>query len=384
MPTVNTFDLTTALVDGNQKVALDGAVAKLQPDADNFGAALDAVQWTESRFDILCTYGAMTKYVLTESGGKWSWADIADTNQHSSALKREVAYDDADIITYFSDTDPKHTNPNGYREVHLWLWRNQANMVWIRYKPVFIAGGHTIEVYKIINNVFTNLATSADQGLQSDIWLRIKRDSSNNTFTFYYALSDPAVGGWTQIYSGIINDATYFNTAHSLYPVIGILGKDTANIYTWNPENDYYRQETSDIDPQRFWNDSPEIYVINGVGDQFAFDAGAGYVNKFIGASIVSSEPGTSTVKLKGGVSQTGLIADVIWKDDDFVSQDQFVQNAKAGNYSSFRYMHIAAQFNSDGDEQPSLTSITMDGGPVSQWRYFTNYWTSKIVPRTP
>jgi hypothetical protein len=115
-----------------------------------------------------------------------------------------------------------------------------------------------------------------------------------------------------------------------------------------------------------YWNDSPEIYVINAPGDEFAFDAGAGNIWALVSAASVLSEPGTSTVKFKVGVSDTGLLTDVTWIDALWQTIAQVSANAAAGLYNGHRYIHVKTQFNSAGSDQPTLTSFSITGIPAS------------------
>jgi hypothetical protein len=160
-----------------------------------------------------------------------------------------------------------------------------------------------------------------------------------------------------------IYDATYFTENHLLYADISTIASGTGAGFT--PEYSYYRQWTGDIAAQRFWPDSPTIYVIDNGAVEWAFDATSGCVWGLTGAACTKTEPGTSTVKFKVGFSDTGLLADVTWVDGAWQTIAQVNANAAAGLYDGHRYLHVQAQFNSDSTDQPDLTDFSILGEEI-------------------
>jgi hypothetical protein len=238
------------------------------------------------------------------------------------------------------------------------MFRNDAdtNSVYILYNARQTSANQRVRCYKGINGVSTELATT-DVGLQSSIRFRIKRVSATNTFTFYYDIGS----GWQQVWSGVIYDATYLNYSHQLRIIITGAIEATPDI--WEPEVAWYRQNTDDgIPAQRFWDDSPECRVVDSAAGDWAFDAGAGLTWQLGGASCMKSEPGTSSVLFKLGYSDTGNDADVTWVDTTWQTIAQVDSSAANGDYDGHRYIHVKAQFNSDGTDQPTLTSFTVKG----------------------
>jgi hypothetical protein len=132
---------------------------------------------------------------------------------------------------------------------------------------------------------------------------------------------------------------------------------------TFDPEATRYYQITDDgISAQRFWDDSPEVLVVDHAGVDWAFDAGAGLLWHIFDADCVKSEPGTSSVKFKLGGSDTGNNADVFWTDTTWLTISEVKARAASGAYDGYRYTHVRAQFNSDGTAQPSLSSFSISG----------------------
>jgi hypothetical protein len=162
------------------------------------------------------------------------------------------------------------------------------------------------------------------------------------------------------VWSGVIDDPLHFTTTHELYPIIDH-GADSTETFT--PEIDSYYQNTTDgIPAQRFWDDSPECGLVDNGAVDYTFDAGDGKEWELAGASCVKSEPGTSSVLFKAGYSDTGDDADVTWVDASWRTIAQVDTNASSGNYDGHRYIHVKAQFNSGGTDQPSLSSFTIHG----------------------
>jgi hypothetical protein len=203
-------------------------------------------------------------------------------------------------------------------------------------------------------------------GLTSKMRFRIKRVAATNTFTFYTATwNGSSWNSWVQRWSGVIYDATHFNYAHQLFPRSRILHYDW-DPTEFTPELGAYFQKTDDgIAAQRFWNDSPEILVVDNAAVDWAFDAGSGYLWQLSDASCMKSEPGTSTIKFKIGGSDTGDDLDVLWLDTTWQTISEVKARAASGAYDANRYIHVKAQFDSDGTDQPTLSSFSIYGAKV-------------------
>lgn len=119
--------------------------------------------------------------------------------------------------------------------------------------------------------------------------------------------------------------------------------------------------KTIDIAQRTFWNDSPGLLVVDHPEVDWALDAGQGNVWRLSGFASIRSEPGTSSVKFRMGISDTGLPADVRWLDNVWCSSDKIGENAQEGKYNGHRYLHIMAQFNSSGRDRPELTSVSIE-----------------------
>jgi len=201
-------------------------------------------------------------------------------------------------------------------------------------------------------------------GIRNPLYLRIKRlitaGPSNNYFYAYWSQDGIA---WNLVWSGQIRDATYFHENHLLYPIE--LRYCDATLESFTPEDTRYYQYVTDIVAQRFWPDSPEVLIVNNSGVDWAFDAGFGFVWDWDSASDTKSEPGTSSIKYKVGVSDTGAFGDITWIDATWKTIAEVSANAAAGLYNGYRYTHVKAQFNSDGTDKPTLTDFTMAGTPV-------------------
>jgi hypothetical protein len=358
--TVSAFDTSPALDDNNQKVIVDTGTAKLAPEGDEFGSALDTVNWTESS-EIGAEGGSLLESasVLTNVSGTPStlWDLIA---------KREFAYGDCDLVFEWEDTKNQIAS-NLAARVYSYLWLNATNCVWAEHRSRRFSGAYDhLQFRKHINGVTTTLFNVNYSGLPSKVRFRIKRVAATNTFTFYTAeWNGSSWDAYVQRWSGVIYDATHFNYAHQLFPRSRIIhwAMDPTE---FTPELGAYFQKTDDgIAAQRFWDDSPECNVVNSGAVDWAFDAGVGQVWEISDASCVKSEPGTSSVKFKIGQSDTGNVADAFWPDPTWLTISEVKARAATGAYDSYQYIHVKAQFNSDGTDQPALSSFSIYGAKV-------------------
>lgn len=356
-------DIVDETVDNNAKL-IDGAgppIVQLAPDADEFGDSFD--NWDEiSGSDIRTGSYAKGTAEWREAGGILDVINEPAGDYELVARRNNVTYLDGDVCVYLPQTD--YSNQTYLGIIDFWLWRIKDTGVFIRYIPRRQAGMHLIQVYKIINTVPTKLFESANI-IAPALWLRIKRVTGvgTQTFTFYYATADPYVlpANWAQVWTGVVYDATHLTENHLLYVLINSY---VFGVGVFDPQYSFYRQWTGDMAAQRFWPDSPECHIINSAAGavEYAFDATAGNAWHLAGAAAGRSEPGASTVLFKVGYSDTGLDADVTWVDIAWQTSIQVSINAAAGLYDNHRYLHVKAQFNSDGTVQPSLTDFTING----------------------
>ncbi len=339
------FDTHLATVDNNEKVIVEEGIAKLAPDGDEFGNQLDLRNWRK----------AVGHYA--ESGGIVVALSGMGGNDH---LERQTAYDDADVVVHWSNTYPDPaTKPYGGC-AGICLGRDSKNYVRILYFARKIGTPKcNFDTLKMIDGKHTLLDWTPGVGPQTSIKFRIRRRKSDNHFWVYYDIG----AGWVLTWSGIVNHPGHFDTSHSLKPRV-FAGRGT-NSENWKPEADRYYQVTTDIPAQRFWNDSPEILVVNNSSVNYAFDAGKGKVWKLRDADCEKSEPGTSSVKFKLGASDTGKHADAAWIDKKWQIIEQGNANAAKGTYDGHRYIHVRAQLNSDGTDQPGLKSFLVHGSRV-------------------
>jgi len=335
------FDISPALDDNNQKVIVDGSSAKLAPDGDEFGSIIDT-RWLKTVGDYIENGGVMV--AQSGTGG-------------TDFIERQIEYEDADIAVHWSNTYPLGGDLSYGCVLGLILGIDTDNFVRIRYfarkigTPKF-----NIDTHKAVNGAWTIVDWTDNIGEQTSITFRIRRRKSDNHFWTYYNTG----AGWIETWNGAIDSPGNFDSSSLVKPWIYAF-RDT-NSVDWKPEADNYYQVTDAIPAQRFWPDSPEILVVDHTGVDYAFDAGASHVWDFWNAECVKSEPGTSSVLFKVGWSNTGNDADVTWVDSTWRTIAQVDTNAAAGNYNGHRYIHVKAQFNSDGTDQSTLSSFTIQG----------------------
>lgn len=361
MPTVNIFDLSPALVDGNQKIALNGAVAELQPDADVFGSVFDVVNWYEDGDDFFLLSSGQNEdgssFVGGESAGKLTNIG-GDLTHYQIGARREVNYKDADVVMDWSDSNAADDAVNYTLLLHA-LWKDGNNWAMMLYNAITPALAHTILAYKKVNGVATNLANSGNLFIQIDVDLRIERVAATNTFTFWYKIG----GGWVNLWNGVILDAVHFPADCDMKPLVSHRSNGVAA--GSQPVMDQYYQNVA----HRYYVDSPTIYVIDNALVEWALDAGVGMMWELINAACTKTEPGTSTVLFKVGVSDTGLLAGVTWVDVAWQTIAQVSANAAAGLYDGRRYVHVQSQFSSAGPDKPDLTDLTINGNAVMTTR---------------
>jgi len=356
--TVNNFNISPALVDNYQQVVIDGGIAKLAPDGDPFGDIQDS-SWVEILGSEIYSGGpGKGGASLVENTGKLKWIDGPGA-EWFLGWRRTIAYKDADIKKIFDPTDAEDAASIWGGYLRFFLWKNQGNAVMLSYAAHSIPGQFVVFVYQLINGVFIQLGSNISIGLQSHVELRIERDASENIFTFYYRTSP--VGGWNVAWGPVKITGATFAANDDLYPIVAAHILPTAN-HGFDPECDEYAQLSGA--EERFCLNSPDILLSDDGIVSWAFDAGVVGTWLLTGASDSKSEPGSSSILYKLGVSSSGAIGDVVWKDATWQTIVQVAINAAAGNYDGYRYIHIKAQFNSNSIDQPTLTSFTISGSP--------------------
>jgi hypothetical protein len=340
--TASAFDLSPALIDSNQKVDLDVGVAKLQLFQDLFGSVLDA-HWTVGKLPHT-GWSSTENGTVVESGGQCQITAIApvEFGYYEKGIYTGLLFGDLTVsMDVASATMPWEDWKATYMSIFIDV--NSNNYVWLcRYRDK-TAGVDCIGYQKCVGGIKTDIGRI----ITSVLTFKLRIVRSGNDFWCYYDIGS----GWTLMPGN---------------PFTAAIGTP-ARVYVMCMSKTWCTT-IADVESITitgsgvYWNDSPEIYVINGPGDEFAFDAGAGKTWSLSGASAVLSEPGTSTVKFKVGVSDTGLIADVTWIDALWQTAAQVNANAAGGLYDGRRYVHVKAQFGSDGTDQPTLSSFSILG----------------------
>lgn len=356
------YDISPALIDGNSEIVWD-AILKLAAEGDEFGSVI--YNWTElSRLEVLNSVMSKGNSVQTEVGGHFIFTD-GGGGAWSIFSRREVAYDDFDIVFEWNDTKAEGV---GYVATpNCLLWYDVANWFWLRYYARAAGGNHLFRCHA----TGEPLLYSADIGIQLQLRTRLKR--SGNTFTIYYATwGGAAWNAWVQVWTGTVAS---FNGLQ-LKPIIETYAPSGAAVF--EPEFNRYFQKTDDgIPAQRFWPTSPEYHVINSAAGavEFVADMGVGKIFKGSGFSATTADPAGSTNKWKFGYGDTADRAsatfDVAFRDE--ATLDGLVA---AGTFDNHRYLFLEGQMNSNGLVRPTLTDVTISGiaaSLVGAWGPFGN-----------
>jgi len=360
MPVLTRFDVTPATVDNNPRLFVEGAVLRRNGDGDIFGTVIDPVYWSKLEGNAISvglpvSNGAVVAEGLVGADYRWTWNDAARPNAYG--YRRNITVRDYDIVGYYPVTSAA-LGAASSSAFFLRLWKQLSNNVQLAYNSRHPGNLLTVQAYKIINGAATLLGTTVSLGVQADMWLRIKRIAATNTFSFYYATSDPAVGGWNLLWSGVVSDAVHFPVNCDLYPLFDRYNNNAG----FAPQQEYYRQTREDIPFQRFWPTDDYAWVTGEAGVEWALDAGPNSHWVLSGVSAVLTEPGTSTVKFRIALSDTGSWADAEYchaTPEDISVIDAM---AAAGEFNKKRYIHVEAHFSNAEDEQPTLSSMTWNG----------------------
>lgn len=226
--------VSPAIVDNNEKIIVEGGVAKLAPDGDNFGESVDSTHWT-----VTSEHGGGT---VTEASNKLTFNDPAH-DDHSTRVDRSYLYGDADIVEKVVDLSPSAV---GYSAaVQTLSLRDANNGVFIQYHARHSLSNQYLSAWQKINGVDTSLWLLPNPGAFSTLWMRIKRlrtsGPSNNYFYFYTSTDGIA---WSLRWSGQIRDATYFHENHDVSPSCKAWHAPTTDV--WEPALDRYYQKTDD------------------------------------------------------------------------------------------------------------------------------------------
>lgn len=348
------FDLSAALVDNNQKIALDGAIANLQPDEDNFGSVIN--DWLETQLSGSRSY--------VEAGGIQKVED-PDTSAFQTIHCRNIlTYLDADLVAYWSDTKAAVKAYVGLTDFVLSRDNNtfSNNSVLLRYRNRSASGAQFIQVYKIINTASTKLFEGYSS-TYNPFYFRIKRLITNgpsNNYFYFYTSTDGS--SWSLRYSGQVRDATYFNETHELYLINGVYSE--ANIEVFEPELSHYYQYTGDIAAQRFWPDSPECNVIDSASGavEYVVDVGVGNLFYGTGFAATTTESGAHVPKWKMGygdaADRASATFDGTWRDEAALTA-----LVAAGTFDGHRYLFLKQQHvSSDGSFRVGVTDVTISG----------------------
>ncbi len=331
--TISSFDTSLSIDDNNERVIVDGGIAKLALWSDEFGLSLDN-GWTVG-----------TEYweengTVSEAGGLCTVTAVATGILRAKAIYSASVYEDVTVEAGFENFAWSLGDPSAWGCVILRLWVDINNFVHIyMYKS---SSSQRIFAVKRVGGSY-NTVSEIDSSA-TDFGFKITR--SGDTTTFYY---DDG-GGWIQL-GGSTSAAIGPNARVSVVSQMedGSLGADV----------DYCRITATD---DLYRDDSPECGVVDNAAVDWAFDAGPGKIWELLDADCVKSEPGSSSVLFKIGHSLTGNAGDVFWEDATWQTIAQASANAASGNYDGFRYIHVLAQFNSDGTVQPTLSSFSIKG----------------------
>lgn len=339
MPTINIFDFDTALFDNNQKVALNGAVAELQTWSDEFGAVLEA-HWSINSSG----WGHTENGTVTESGNKLAIAATGvNLNYRGKGVYSPYVFNDLAVEVDYNNWVKGPGDPQ-WNLANLLVQKDINNLVLMR--RYYDGPNDYISAHKVVATVWTTIGTF--NTVVTNFKLKIVR--SGNNFDTYYDVG----AGWVQLG---ITTAAIIGANCSVY--VSALARHTG---TTSFDAMYCRITGSGY----YWDDSPEIFVIDNALVEWAFDAGLGNVWDLSGASCTKTEPGASTVKFKVGYSDNGLLSGATWPDAIFQTIAQVAANAAAGLYDGHRYLHVIAQFASGGADKPDLTDFSIAGKGVN------------------
>jgi len=357
----NHFDTSISNIDNIEMVYVSSG-ARLSPDEDPFGFVYDMMLWSNVQGNSLYSGGSSAgSMTIAENSGVLSPSGSLSGPWTIGAM-REVEYDNADIITEWSSTHAAVAAYSAY--MRLQLQRDGTfNSVWIDYRARAASGEFKVRAHKQINGVTTSLFESDNIAIQAKLRLRLRRQASSNTFTFYYStwsVGTSSWNSWVQMHSEVVEDATHFSTTHLLKPVI-VYDMQGTSAESFAPSCDIYKQETD----YRYWASSPAVLLTGEDGVEWTFDAGSGLVWRLTDASCSVSEPDTSTVLFLVGVSNTGALSNVTWINTPFRTISEIQANAASGIYDDYRYIHVKAQLNSDGTDQPRVTSFSIKGAKI-------------------
>jgi hypothetical protein len=293
--TANTFDISPALIDNNQKVDVEGGIAKLQLWSDEFGSSLDGgwtvgVEYWQENGSVSETGGVCT--VSAVGGG-------TDGAIRAKAIFSTSVYEDVTVEADFQNYDYSTTDPSADGCVILRLWVDTNNFAHIYMHKS--SSSQRIYAVKRVGGTYNTVGEI--NSTSTDFKFRIVR--SGDTISFHY---DDG-GGWL---------------------------------------------------------DSPEILVVDNDKVQWAFNAGEGKVWKLTGASAAGSQPGTSSIKFKVGLGNSSERSSATWHDEGkWKTISEINAAAENGEFDRYKYIFVSTQFNSDGKDQPALTSFSIHGCTV-------------------
>jgi len=334
MSIVNIFNLTPSLIDNNQKVDLNVAVAELQLFSDEFGDALDA-HWTIGDDG----WGHAENGSVAEAGGEVALSCTGAVGAYrGKGIHTPYVFNDLTVEVDYHNWVKGPGDPQ-FNSALLLVQKDANNVVVIR--RYYDGPNDYISAHKGVGGVFTTIGTFNTLAL--DFGFRIVR--SGNNFDVYYNVG----AGWVQLG---VTTAAAIGADCSVYNSLFARGAGTTTV------DDMYCRITGS---GYYWNDNPEIYVIDNALVEWAFDAVTGTWN-LSGASAVLTEPGVSTVKFKVGWSDDGTFVGTTWVDVAWQTIAQVNANAVAGLYDGHRYLHVQAQHHSTGPDQPTLTSFSITG----------------------
>lgn len=340
-------NLTT--VDNNAKAEQGAGPPMVQVAlfSDEFGEALDA-HWTEGTLGLYVQSGS-----AAESGGKvrLTWLN-GDASSKGDGIYTPAVFNNV-IAEVEIDNFPAAFGITNLSSFGLWIVKDTNNWAHLYYYCLDTAT-YALGCQKKVGGVVAGLASVAP-GYVPNFKLRITR--AGDTYTFEYDIG----AGWVSFgnFDFVIGaDCNILLLHRGRY----LTTKYCDVLYCRITGSGYY------------WDDSPEADIVDsatiGVGESYAFDAGAGGQWSLTGASSVEDGDG-GTNRWKVGYSDnpdgTGVTWDVGW----LAIADVNI-NAAAGNYNGHRYLYVKWQGNSDGTQFVNATSFTVSGTTVLP----THTWT--------